>query len=101
MESTPVIFTNEDYIDALKPLDEKELADLFITSGVRFSKSKIPANAFTLEDVPGVAVASELALGKKCERCWKILDEVGSISNHPEVCPRCADAADHYPGPLE
>jgi isoleucyl-tRNA synthetase len=101
LQSSPVVYANADYKDALKSMDERELADLFITSGLKFSSGDSPAKAFALEDVPGVSVTSELAIGKKCERCWKILDTVGSILNHPEACPRCADAADHNPGQVE
>ena len=78
-----------------------ERGDLFITSGVRFDSGAAPADAFTLEDVAGVAVVPELAKGEKCGRCWKVLEDVGSNPNHPEVCPRCADAAEHNPGPTE
>ena len=101
LQSAPIVYTDADYQEALKSMDASELADLFITSGVIFSSGKSPADAFTLEDVPGVSVIPELALGKKCERCWKILDDVGSILSHPEACPRCANAADHNPGPVE
>ncbi len=101
LQSAPIVYTNADYQEALKSMDASELADLFITSGVIFSSGKSPADAFTLEDVPGVSVIPELALGKKCERCWKILDDVGSILSHPKACPRCANAADHNPGPVE
>ena len=81
-------------------MDAGELADLFITSRIKFEGGKSPADAFTLEDVPGVAVVSEIAQGERCGRCWKILDDVGSHTDHPEACPRCADAVDHYRGPL-
>jgi isoleucyl-tRNA synthetase len=101
LQSAPVIYADSEYKDAFKSMDAGELADLFITSGLRFEGSKRPTGAFTLEDVPGVAVVPEIAQGKRCERCWKILDNVGSNTKHPEACPRCADAADHHPGPIE
>ena len=31
------------------------------------------------------------APGCKCARCWKVLDEVGSVPAHPTLCLRCAD----------
>jgi isoleucyl-tRNA synthetase len=101
LQSAPVIYADSEYKDAFKSMGAGELADLFITSGLRFEGSKRPTGAFTLEDVPGVAVVPEIAQGKKCGRCWKILDNVGSNMKHPEACPRCADAADHHPGPIE
>ena len=101
LQAAPVIHADEEYRDALTSLTESELADLFITSGVRFAKGEAPAGAFRLEDVPGVAVTPELASGEKCQRCWKVLDSVGSQAGHPHACSRCADAADHHPGAAE
>ena len=48
-----------------------------------------PAGAFTLEDVPGVAVVPALAEGEKCARCWQVLPEVASSRRRPI----CAGAA--------
>ena len=33
-----------------------------------------------------------LAEGEKCERCWKVLPDVGSNPDVPGVCGRCAEA---------
>jgi isoleucyl-tRNA synthetase len=30
-----------------------------------------------------------LAPGAKCERCWKVLPEVGQSAAHPALCRRC------------
>ncbi len=101
LQAAPVVYADDEYTVELNSLDATELADLFITSGVRFADGEAPADAFRLEDVPGVAVTPELAQGDKCGRCWKILDDVGSNPDHSQACPRCADAADHHPGPVE
>ncbi len=66
-------------------------ADLCIVSDLSLSDAPPPAGAFTLDDVPGVAVVFAPAEGAKCARCWKILPDVGS-HRHPAVCGRC-DAA--------
>ena len=26
---------------------------------------------------------------KKCERCWHYVADVGSVAEHPTLCPRC------------
>jgi isoleucyl-tRNA synthetase len=101
LQAAPVVYADAEYRDALTSMSEGELADLFITSGVNFVDEDAPADAFRLEDVPGVAVVSSVAKGEKCGRCWKVLPDVGSNADHPEACPRCADAADHHPGPAE
>ncbi|MFD1018100.1 isoleucine--tRNA ligase [Thalassobacillus hwangdonensis] len=37
--------------------------------------------------------------GEKCERCWVASDDVGSDSDHPELCVRCATVVkEHYEG---
>ena len=36
----------------------------------------------------------ERASGQKCERCWRVLTEVGMQRDHPTLCLRCADAVD-------
>jgi isoleucyl-tRNA synthetase len=40
----------------------------------------------------GAAPGAALAPGQKCERCWKVLPEVGSHKAHPSLCTRCCDA---------
>jgi len=42
--------------------------------------------------VTGIAVRIAVAAGEKCQRCWKVLPEVGTVPDHPELCIRCADA---------
>jgi isoleucyl-tRNA synthetase len=40
-----------------------------------------------------------MAEGKKCQRCWKVLAEVGGDPEVPETCGRCADAVRRLAGP--
>jgi isoleucyl-tRNA synthetase len=35
---------------------------------------------------------AELADGQKCERCWRVLPEVGATQNHSTLCLRCCEA---------
>jgi isoleucyl-tRNA synthetase len=70
------------------------LPETFITSDAVFMHGDAPAGAFTLPDVPGIAVVVDRAAGEKCARCWKVLPEVGSVKAHPDLCHRCADAVD-------
>jgi isoleucyl-tRNA synthetase len=51
-----------------------------------------PANAFRLNEVPGVAVVVEKSVGTKCARSWKILPTVGEDREYPDVSPRDAQA---------
>ncbi|AYC29176.1 isoleucine--tRNA ligase [Paenisporosarcina cavernae] len=50
-----------------------------------------PEQALTLEHA---AVVVEKATGEKCERCWTISDSVGSNTDHPTLCARCAEVVE-------
>ncbi len=71
-----------------------DLAGLAITSGLTLLAGEGPEGAFRLAEVPGVAVEARLAEGEKCQRCWRVLPEVGRNAAHPDLCNRCADAVD-------
>jgi isoleucyl-tRNA synthetase len=71
---------------------ETGMAEISITSGARVVAGHGPAEAFRLEDVPGVAVEPRRAGGTKCARSWKIQTDVGSDPDYPEVTPRDARA---------
>ncbi len=83
LEAAPVVFN-----PIPTGLDPDALAELCITSGLTFSDKLPPDNAFTLPDTPGIAVLFRPAPGQKCERCWKVLPDVGS-HKHPGTCARC------------
>jgi isoleucyl-tRNA synthetase len=88
LEAAPRVFiTDERYLTALAGED---LAEIAITSGIEIGNADAPAGAFTLEDVPGVAVIPALAQGTRCARSWKVLPEVGSDKDYPDVSPRDA-----------
>ncbi|MGR3571856.1 isoleucine--tRNA ligase [Brevirhabdus sp.] len=89
LEAAPVVHLSEDLAQLITNPDT--FADLCITSGVTLTTDPAPEGAFTLQDVPGVAVVFDAAEGEKCQRCWKILPEVGQ-QDHAGVCGRC-DAA--------
>jgi len=45
-------------------------------------------------NVPGVSIYVYLAPGNKCERCWKVLREVGTHSKYKDLCMRCVAAVE-------
>ena len=89
LQADPVVYVDTETAALLATSDFQDVA---ITSAVRIVTDPAPANAFTLEDVPGVAAVAELAQGAKCDRCWKVLPEVGASAEHPSLCPRCVEA---------
>lgn len=44
------------------------------------------------EQFEGLGISVNKAQGEKCARCWTYSDSVGSDSEHPEICSRCAKA---------
>ena len=89
LQAHPKVYAAAAFRDVMDGLDPAELC---ITSGFTFADGDAPADAYRHEDIADIAVVVEKAEGEKCERCWKVLDDVGSNPEHPTVCGRCADA---------
>jgi isoleucyl-tRNA synthetase len=90
LEASPVIYVADR--NMLATLFDIDLAEVCITSGYEVQEGEAPANAFRLDNVPGVAVVVEKAQGIKCARSWKILPTVGEDKEYPDVSPRDAKA---------
>ncbi len=89
LQAHPTVHVTPEQAAALESVD---LADVAITSGITIERGEGPADAFRLAEVPGVAVTVAAAPGERCERCWKVLPEVGAVAEHPQLCGRCVDA---------
>ncbi|EAR50287.1 isoleucyl-tRNA synthetase [Oceanicola granulosus HTCC2516] len=89
LEAAPVVHVES--AETLEALRSVAFDDICITSGVYLTTDPAPAEAFRLPEVSGVGVVFEKADGEKCQRCWKILPDVGN-HRHPGTCARC-DAA--------
>ena len=63
-------------------LPDADWADIAIVSGVAITAGE------------AVAIQAPRAPGEKCARCWRVLEEVGSVAAHPTLCLRCTDAVD-------
>ncbi|MDX5400781.1 MAG: isoleucine--tRNA ligase, partial [Rhodobacterales bacterium] len=88
LEAAPEVFVSSTMAGLLGSVD---FAELCITSDLKLSTAAAPEGAFQLADVPEVAVVFHPADGTKCERCWKVLPDVGT-HRHPGTCRRCNDA---------
>ena len=96
LEAAPIVYVSDPaYTKAMTGLD---LAEIAITSQATLQEGAAPAGAFTLEEVVGIAVVSQLAEGKKCARSWKVLPEVGSVAAYPDLSPRDAAAVAEFDG---
>ena len=89
LQAAPRLWLADDMAAAVEGID---LAEITITSHVSLPEGSPPAEAFRVEDVPGVAVVPALADGGKCDRCWQVLPDIGVDPAHPEICGRCAEA---------
>jgi isoleucyl-tRNA synthetase len=91
LQAAVEIFVQGRPTDALQGLD---LAELCITSAATVRQGQPPDGAFTLPDVEGIAVVVAMASGERCERCWRVLPEVGHVPGHADLCHRCAEVLD-------
>ncbi|MEQ9259491.1 MAG: isoleucine--tRNA ligase [Roseovarius sp.] len=89
LEAAPVVHVEEAAM--LEVLKSVNFDDICITSAISLSADPAPSEAFRLPEVEGVTVVFERAEGEKCQRCWKILPDVGS-HKHPGTCKRCSEA---------
>ncbi len=89
LEAAPTVHVRD--AEMLTIVKSVDFADLCITSDLSLTNDPIPAEAFRLPEVEGVGVVFEKADGEKCQRCWKILPDVGTHS-HAGVCGRCDEA---------
>ncbi|SDJ42119.1 isoleucine--tRNA ligase [Aliiruegeria lutimaris] len=89
LEAAPEVFVEDATLVTL--LRTVNFADVCIASQLTLTEGAAPEGAFTLDEVPGVGVVFALAEGEKCQRCWKILPDVGTHA-HEGTCKRCSDA---------
>ncbi|MGC2140586.1 MAG: class I tRNA ligase family protein, partial [Methylovirgula sp.] len=88
LEAAPVVYIAD--AELRGQLDGVDFAEVCITSDIGIEAGEGPADAFHLQDVPGVAVVPALAQGRKCARSWKISPLVGTDPEFPDVTPRDA-----------
>lgn len=83
------LYVNENTKDLLNSIHEN-VQQLFIISAFEVAGSyhQAPENAMKLDTAAIVVTKAE---GETCERCWVVTPEVGQDSEHPTLCPRCAE----------
>ncbi len=93
LEAAPKIYLSDELTAAVKGTD---FAEVCITSQAQIFPAATPADSFTDPKVPGVAVVFAKAEGNKCARSWKILPEVGTDPEYPDLSLRDANAVRWY-----
>jgi isoleucyl-tRNA synthetase len=90
LEAAPTVYIAD--ADLLAALEGEDFAEICITSAITVEPGEGPAEAFRLAEIPGVAVVPALAEGRRCARSWKVLPEVGSDADYPDLSLRDAEA---------
>ena len=70
----------------------QELRSILIVSQVTLVKDQDLPGAYVSAEIDGLQIGVEPAEGDKCERCWVHEPAVGSLPEHPTICPRCQRA---------
>ncbi len=94
LEAAPEIYIADEAL--LDALDEIDVAEITITSAASVVPSEPPVGAFTLAEVPGVGVVPRRAEGRKCARSWRIVADVGSDPDFPDLSARDAAAVREF-----
>lgn len=86
LEAAPVLYVTDPSDLAL--FKSVNLAEIAITSGAEIKRVDDLEGLYRVEDVKGAGAEFVKASGKKCARCWMVLDEVLA---HPQtdLCDRC------------
>ncbi|MGN6424501.1 MAG: isoleucine--tRNA ligase [Asticcacaulis sp.] len=90
LEAAPKVYiTDENLLAAFIDIDA---AEVFRTSQASLIAHAGPDDAFRLPEIKDVAVEFARAEGRKCQRSWRILPEVGSDPRYPDLSLRDAEA---------
>ena len=88
LEAFPTVYVTDNKYN--KILQDIDLPEIFITSQAELRLEKGPENAFRLDEIKNISVICNLAKGNKCNRSWKILPEVGTDKDYPDLSLRDA-----------
>jgi isoleucyl-tRNA synthetase len=94
LEAAPDVYVED--ADLRAAYDGLDLAEIAITSGGRLLPGPIPGDAFKIDDITGVGVVPVMAEGRKCERSWRILSDIGTETDFPGLSPRDAEAVRQF-----
>ena len=89
LEASVTLHITEKELLSLLSRHESDLPTLFIVSQATIESSG--HGEHKAEEIDGLSISVTRAQGNKCQRCWKILPDVGTHA-HDGVCGRCNDA---------
>jgi len=87
------LYCNEKLAKVLNSLDD-ELRFVFITSYARVYSDTDKPETCVKSEIEGLWLNVMSSTNTKCIRCWHHREDVGSHSDHPELCSRCIENVD-------
>jgi isoleucyl-tRNA synthetase len=87
LEAKVTLFCDDALSKALQCFGD-ELRFILITSSSELNPMSEAGDAVATE-LDGLKLLIEASGAEKCVRCWHRCDDVGSDSDHPEICSRC------------
>jgi len=82
------LFADDELLSVLNRIAD-ELRFVLITSDVQIMGLDQAGDNSVQTEISGLKVLVEAMSEEKCVRCWHRRPELGSISEHPELCSRC------------
>jgi len=89
LDAAITISADKKLYDKLVPYAD-DLRSMFIVSQAELVLEKPFDQAYKSTDIENLAVQVKPALGDKCERCWIHNPDIGTDSDYPGICLRCA-----------
>ncbi|MDD5274646.1 MAG: isoleucine--tRNA ligase [Methylovulum sp.] len=84
------LYCDSDYFAALNQL-AGELHFIFITSDAALISDQFCPDDAVATEINGVKLKVLASEHNKCVRCWHQRSDIGSDSEHPELCGRCVE----------
>lgn len=89
LEAEILLYANN--LENIKKLQSLDFSEISIVSKTTIVNAQVPSNA-VLNEETGIGVVVKKAVGQKCDRCWKILEEVKETDSEfgkIKLCKRC------------
>jgi isoleucyl-tRNA synthetase len=89
LDAQVTIYTTKE-IRELVASDDIDPHEFFIVSKLNLDDiANAPSDIFQGEEIEDIKIAIEPATGEKCERCWRISENLGTDAEFSDACPRC------------
>jgi isoleucyl-tRNA synthetase len=90
LDAKILIKLNDEGLAKLLEENRKLIEEVLIVSSLEIV-SEIDETFTEGEEAEGMFVKVLHAEGEKCERCWKYSTKIGTLEEHPTICPRCSE----------